>query len=225
MVGWMESLNKEVEVEKENRVMEVVDLKKPAGSFELDAHITEVFMKVWEAMCSMCSFHNVEFGKLVGEHELIHLRRSLKSMSSVLCTSPYNVHHACEDENLQYDVLSPDGMADSVLFCKWVMRQAAHGHLNSSPFNFRLVIHYTISRKRGRRERETVMILKAVRLKMLRRRRKEIWVSSVFRCTTPELWEAQRQAMSVGKLIKLTYERRLCTFVEVSHHMEMCFLV
>lgn len=61
-----------VDVKNEEKVMEIVDVMKPAALSELCPHVVKTVRKVREASYSLFSFHNVDFGEIVNEHRLIH---------------------------------------------------------------------------------------------------------------------------------------------------------
>lgn len=76
------------ELNEYNHVMEVADLKKPVTSPEHGPRAVEVVRKSRKAMCSTCSFHNLDFQKLADEYKLTYGQSFLDSVDSMLSDVP-----------------------------------------------------------------------------------------------------------------------------------------
>lgn len=113
-------------MKKEVRPMEVVGVTEHVASPETGPNVVKVLGNVWKAMCPICLFHEVDFLKLVDEHELTQLRLRL-----------YNFPSYREDVNSDYDVLIANDIEDAVDLRKRAMRPETQGHLFCYAIQFR----------------------------------------------------------------------------------------
>lgn len=120
--------------EADDQVMEVVDVTKPAASSELVSHVGMAKGRVQKAMCTICPFHNLDFGKLVDDGESTDGSFLSDSVYFLLIDMTYTVGSASEEDNYHYDVLIFVSMVAAVALCKRVMRPGARSH----PFCFAL---------------------------------------------------------------------------------------
>lgn len=121
---------------EEYQMMEVIVMAEPAALPEFGPHAVEVMRKVWEAVCLIGAFHNVDSRELVDEHKLAHGKYFLDSVDLLVSDPPYNVRNGHEDTNKRYNVLNFEDMKDEVALCKGLMRPGAGKHLFCSELLF-----------------------------------------------------------------------------------------
>lgn len=82
---------KEVEVNKEEQVMVLIDMVGPAASPKPCPQVAEAIMKVREAIYPIRSFQNVNFRELENEHESTHgdHYRNLWTCCSATCRKTF----------------------------------------------------------------------------------------------------------------------------------------
>lgn len=75
-------------MKEENHVVKVVDVTNPTASSEIGAPRIETMIKAREVMYVICRFPNVDFQKLLDEHELTRGKLSMNSVNLVLGDPP-----------------------------------------------------------------------------------------------------------------------------------------
>lgn len=91
MMGAAGPVTKELGVGEEGQGMETVDVAKLVASLELSPQMVEEMRKVPEAVYHICTFGNVDFRKIVNDHELMSGGYLLGSVNLVLSGPSYNV--------------------------------------------------------------------------------------------------------------------------------------
>lgn len=82
-----------------------------------------------DAVYPLCTIHNMDFGDMVGEHEMNHFKSLVQAVEAVLADPSYNVRRVREDEHSGYDLFSAKDMKFLDSFCKYFMKLAAHRHM------------------------------------------------------------------------------------------------
>lgn len=154
---------------KEENVEDEVD---PAASSTLGAEGSTKMKRLLEAMAPICRVYDIDFGKLVEEHELGTREGINGKMEFMFVDTAYNVRRDGNADNSEYDILTSEDMRHMGRVLGNVMKPGAHGHTSayhlSSSFGTKLRYLNLRASERVLLQIMKILDLKARKTKLLR---------------------------------------------------------
>lgn len=128
-MGTSKMMTTTLKVADEDQGIRLIERTDLTASSELDSRMAEAMTDVHETTYSVCSLLNVDFPRLVDEHEITLGKFLLNSVYLVISDPEYSIQSPCEKFGFLYNVLTREGFLDVIPLCMQVLRPGAKEHL------------------------------------------------------------------------------------------------